>query len=223
MPTLATSGFNIPDTPRSRTTASLRAPMTRTVHKVSETSGARAAEAPVGGGRPFPALRPGERARGGRFERALARAGKQRAAAEGGDGSAAGSPGGGGVMAPWSRPEGPASPEARRTHGSPRAEPAAPCRVLVGWGAGGAEARLSIGSGPLAGAEIHLREGPGGVEAALLTRTLSSRQTLALAMEEVGKRLKQKGHDLRVGWAAPSDSPAEDAGPPGQYSPRKAR
>jgi hypothetical protein len=97
----------------------------------------------------------------------------------------------------WQRHEGPA-----------RAPPRAPItpvgsqdRLLIGFGAGGAEARLRIGGGPLAGAEIHLRQGPGGqlaIEATVLTRLESSRQTLSLAMEEVARRLARRGYTLRI-------------------------
>jgi hypothetical protein len=78
--------------------------------------------------------------------------------------------------------------------------PAAPVveRLLLGFGPQGAEVRLRIGHGPLAGAEIHLRQLPGGVEAMVLTRVESSRQTLAVAMEEVARRLQRKGYAFRA-------------------------
>jgi hypothetical protein len=71
-------------------------------------------------------------------------------------------------------------------------------RLLVGRGPAGAEARLSIDAGPLAGTIIHLRESPRGIEAAVLTTVASSRQTLLLALDEVARRLREKGHTLAL-------------------------
>jgi hypothetical protein len=104
--------------------------------------------------------------------------------------------------------------------GPPRAPPPPRCpaptsaveRLLVGSGPQGAEVRLRIGHGPLAGAEIHLRNLPGGVEAVVLTRVESSRQTLAVAMEEVARRLQRKGYALRVEARDPPTAPAGDRG-----------
>ena len=73
-----------------------------------------------------------------------------------------------------------------------------PARVLLGHGPTGAEARVSISTGPLSGAEIHLRMGPNGVEAAFLTQVASSRQTLVKVMDEVARRLRQRGQNLQV-------------------------
>jgi hypothetical protein len=104
------------------------------------------------------------------------------------------------VNVQWVRPEGPTRVEAAR-----RRELAGPVdganpmhRLLIGQGPGGAEARLSITVGPLAGAEIHLTHGPDGVHAVVLTQGASSRQTLASAMDEVAKRLKEKGHKIDI-------------------------
>jgi hypothetical protein len=79
-------------------------------------------------------------------------------------------------------------------------------RVFVGEGVSGPEARLQITRGTLTGAEIQLRIGPCGVEAALLTRSESSRQTLCLAMQEVAHRLRKKGFVLRVSARLPARS-----------------
>src|SRR4051794_37432516 len=103
--------------------------------------------------------------------------------------------------APWRLPQVPEGP--------PRAPPSrAPLpgasltpgdRLLVGVGR--QEARLQIAHGPLAGSEIQLRVVPGGVEALVLTPGQCSRQTLASAMEEIARRLADKG--LRFRAAAP--------------------
>jgi hypothetical protein len=102
---------------------------------------------------------------------------------------------------PWARPEGPARPEAPRQLPSPPPGTEAYHRLLMGQGPAGAEARLSITQGPLAGLQIHLTHGSGGVQAAVLTQGASSRQTLVSAMDQVAQRLRQKGHnlDLRFG------------------------
>jgi hypothetical protein len=97
------------------------------------------------------------------------------------------------ALAPWQRCEGPPRP---RAMARPPPVAATGDRLLVS--AGGVEARLRIGSGPLAGAEIHLRQGAGGIDAIVLTRIESSRQTLSVAMEEVARRLQRKGHVLRT-------------------------
>jgi hypothetical protein len=101
------------------------------------------------------------------------------------------------LLAPWQIQEGPPRALPPRPLGA--ALPAAALeRLLVGVGPRGAEARLRIGHGPLAGAEIHLRHLPGGIEAVVLTRVECSRQTLAVAMEEVARRLQRKGYAFRV-------------------------
>jgi hypothetical protein len=83
-------------------------------------------------------------------------------------------------------------------------------RLLMGFGPDGAQVRLQIGGGALAGSEIHLRQGPGGIDALVLTRVESSRQTLALAMDEVARRLHRKGHVLRSESADPGDRDGRD-------------
>jgi hypothetical protein len=103
----------------------------------------------------------------------------------------------------WTRPEGPRL-EGEARPAAPANQPLSPAatdRLLVGRGPAGAEARLSINEGLLAGTEIHLRVGPGGVHATVLTGPASSRQTLAAAMEEVARRLRARGRTLTVGWA----------------------
>jgi hypothetical protein len=66
---------------------------------------------------------------------------------------------------------------------------------LIGSGPDGAEARIRIGSGALAGAEIQLSTASAGhvVEARLLTHAASSRQTLSLVMDEIRLRLRDRG------------------------------
>jgi hypothetical protein len=120
------------------------------------------------------------------------------------------------VNVQWARPEGPGRVEAaRRRDLAGPVEGANPMhKLLVGKGVNGHEARLSITTGPLAGAEIHLTHGPNGVHAVVLTEGASSRQTLASAMDEVAKRLKDKGHKLDIkmsgAGAAQREQPAEE-------------
>ncbi len=85
-------------------------------------------------------------------------------------------------------------------------------RVLIGNAGGDAEARIRIGAGALAGAEIRLTTTAGSpaVTAQLLTPTAGSRQTLFVAMEEIRLRLRDKGIALAssVGRSRPeSDGP----------------
>jgi hypothetical protein len=108
----------------------------------------------------------------------------------------------------WARPEGPARVEAAsrvlptELEGMEKMH-----RLLIGQGPAGAEARLAITDGPLAGAQIHLRTGPGGIQAAVSSSTESSRQTLVTAMDEVARRMKEKGHRLTVRLAPPPTRP----------------
>jgi hypothetical protein len=73
-------------------------------------------------------------------------------------------------------------------------------RVLIGACGDGAEARIRIGGGVLAGTEIRLHTAPGGsvVEAQLLTRVDGSRQTLSVVMDAIAVRLRGKGIALQV-------------------------
>ena len=87
-------------------------------------------------------------------------------------------------------------------------------RVLIGSAGGEAEARIRIGAGALAGAEIRLTTTAGSqaVTAQLLTPTAGSRQTLFLAMEEIRLRLRDKGIALAssVGRSgSESDAPSD--------------
>jgi hypothetical protein len=100
--------------------------------------------------------------------------------------------------APWARPEGPARPEAPRQLPSPAPGAEVYHKLLMGQGPAGAEARLSITQGPLAGLQIQLTHGPAGLQAAVLTQGASSRQTLVSAMDQIAQRLRQKGHNLDV-------------------------
>jgi hypothetical protein len=104
----------------------------------------------------------------------------------------------------WERPEGPARVEG--------AGPLSPLelegmermhRLMVGQGPNGAEARLAITDGPMAGAHIHLKTGPGGIEATVSTTNNSARQTLVNAMDEVARRMKDRGHKLTVDMKPP--------------------
>src|SRR5450432_533646 len=101
------------------------------------------------------------------------------------------------VMAGWFRGE-PAQRAATAPTVAPTARPAEPPkvdRILIADGGGESEARIRIGSGALAGAEIRLTAAPGSpaVAAELLTRTEGSRQTLSVAMDEIRLRLRSKG------------------------------
>jgi hypothetical protein len=104
----------------------------------------------------------------------------------------------------WQRPEGAAQAEGAgrlspmELEGMERMH-----RLMVGQGPNGAEARLAITDGPMAGAHIHLKTGPGGLEASVSTTNNSSRQTLVSAMDEVARRMKDKGHQLKVDMKPP--------------------
>ncbi|HEY0713470.1 MAG TPA: hypothetical protein VGF45_12405 [Polyangia bacterium] len=115
----------------------------------------------------------------------------------------------------WSRPEGPTRPD-RPQRELPQPLPGVDPvhQLLIGKRPNGAEARMRISVGPLAGTEIHLREGPGGIQAAILTQNASSRQTLSSAMEAVAQRLKDKGHrlDVRIDGRAMDGRAAFDHG-----------
>ena len=88
-------------------------------------------------------------------------------------------------------------------------------RVLIGNAGGEAEARIRIGAGALAGAEIRLTTTAGSqaVTAQLLTPTAGSRQTLFVAMEEIRLRLRDKGIALAssVGRSRPGSDGPDDA------------
>ena len=117
----------------------------------------------------------------------------------------------GAAPASWSadlfRPAGPA-----RAPGTASAASAPPAvdRVLIGAGSGGAEARIRIAGGALGGSEIRLVSAPGGgsIEAEILTSVAGSRQTLVGAMDEIRRRLREKGIALSTARArqAPSST-----------------
>jgi hypothetical protein len=105
----------------------------------------------------------------------------------------------------YSRREGPGSEPVARAAVPPQLEVAGAHRLLVGRGPGGAEARLTIDAGPLAGSLIHLREGAGGIEAAVSSQVASTRQILVAAMDQVASRLRDRGHALKVQVQAERD------------------
>lgn len=128
----------------------------------------------------------------------------------------------GAVLGGWFRPESTRPPVSAAR---PGAAPSAADRVLLGARGDVAEARIRIGTGPLAGTELSVSAGPGArlVEAALLTCSAGSRQTLSLAMEEIRARLRAKGIVLTTGPSSQAGSrgrgfPSDDetgALPPG--------
>ncbi|HLK90162.1 MAG TPA: hypothetical protein VKZ18_09725 [Polyangia bacterium] len=74
------------------------------------------------------------------------------------------------------------------------AAPARIDRLLLGEVDGAAEARIRIAAGTLAGAEIRLTvAGAHAVTAQLLTPGAGSRETLSMVMEEIRRRLRDKG------------------------------
>jgi hypothetical protein len=103
----------------------------------------------------------------------------------------------GATMAGWFRAEVSVGPPSRTPA---TAAPRPVDRVLIGGAGDSAEARIHIGTGALAGTEIHLQAAPGGgvIEAQLLTRVDGSRQTLSVVMDEIAVRLRGKGISLHV-------------------------
>jgi hypothetical protein len=106
-------------------------------------------------------------------------------------------------------------PPAKAPSAAATAPPARVDRVLVGTVGGDAEARIRIGAGALAGAEIRLTAAAGSaaVTAQLLTPGAGSRQTLSVAMEEIRLRLRDKGIALAssVARGRPAGDPRRDA------------
>ncbi len=100
------------------------------------------------------------------------------------------------IQTPWSRPEAPPTPPLSPRR--PPETPPTPPRVFMGRGPDGAEARLAISSGPLAGTEIHLRESSRLVSATILTRATASGQSVSRALDEVARRLSTKGVAFRA-------------------------
>ena len=123
------------------------------------------------------------------------------------------------AMAGWFRPES-AVASASRSATVAGASAARPVdRVLVGSGPDGAEARIRIGAGALAGTEIQLSSGAAGhiVEARLLTHAATSRQTLSLVMDEIRSRLRDRGIILSTqAGGARSVVPPSDGDPAGE-------
>jgi hypothetical protein len=76
-------------------------------------------------------------------------------------------------------------------------------RILIASGHGTPQARIQIGAGQLAGSEIHLALAGTRIEAQVLTRNESSRQTLVAAMDAVREKLKARGR--LVGKASTGD------------------
>ncbi len=112
------------------------------------------------------------------------------------------------AMAGWFRPESSAAPAPRAMGVAAASAPRPVDRVLVGAGPDGAQARIRIGAGALAGTEIQLSTGAAGhaVEAQLLTHAASSRQTLSLVMDEIRLRLRDRG--IVLSTKVPAGRPA---------------
>ena len=96
----------------------------------------------------------------------------------------------------------------------PPAPPSKIDRILVGDVGGEVQARIRIGSGELAGAEIRLTSAPGSraVAAEFLTRTECLRQTLSVAMNELRLRLRSKGIALAATATRPRHPDGHGAG-----------
>jgi hypothetical protein len=113
------------------------------------------------------------------------------------------------ALAGWFRSE--STSGAAPTAAPPRAPAVAAARtvdrILIGSGPDGAQARIRIGAGALAGTEIQLSSSAAGraVEAQLLTHTASSRQTLSVVLDEIRSRLQDRGIVLSA-KAAPARS-----------------
>ena len=99
----------------------------------------------------------------------------------------------GAAIAGWFRAESSAAGRSAATAVS--SAPRAVDRILIGADREGAQARIRIGAGALAGTEIQLSSGAAGhiVEACLLTHAATSRQTLSLVMDEIRLRLRERG------------------------------
>ena len=99
------------------------------------------------------------------------------------------------ALAGWFRSESAARPAVAKAAGAAGVTASrAVNRVLIGSGPDGAQARIRIGAGALAGTEIHLSTASGqAVEARLLTHAASSRQTLSVVMDEIRSRLRDRG------------------------------
>ena len=122
------------------------------------------------------------------------------------------------AMAGWFRPE--SMPGDLPTAAPGRAAGVGAARavdwILIGSGPDGAQARIRIGAGALAGTEIQLSSPAAGrtVEAQLLTHAASSRQTLSVALDEIRSRLRDRGIVLSA-KASPGRSTARTSEPAG--------
>src|SRR2546423_1716887 len=182
MPRVRGTAWNIADRNRMRTTAMCRRPMTAQMPRVDDVL----LEPPVHKDAPDAAAGEGGSKGGQLFEAKLT---AQRSPCVGGMADAAAP-----AVEVAGAPAGRAAEGAGGGAGAPPVPAGAVERLLLGQGPQGAEVRLRIGQGPLAGTEIHLRQLPGGIEAVVLTRVECSRQTLAVAMAEVARRLQRKGY-----------------------------
>jgi len=99
----------------------------------------------------------------------------------------------GAAIAGWFRAESSAGRPSTAT--AVTSAPRAVDRILIGADREGAQARIRIGAGALAGTEIQLSSGGAGhiVEARLLTHAATSRHTLSSVMDEIRLRLRQRG------------------------------
>ena len=77
-------------------------------------------------------------------------------------------------------------------------------RILLGSGPDGAQARIRIGGGALAGTEIQLCSAGRLIEAQLLTHAATSRQTLSVVLDEIRARLRDRGIVLATKAPSPS-------------------
>jgi hypothetical protein len=122
------------------------------------------------------------------------------------------------ALAAWFRPESAAAPGGVPASGRAAGVAAAQAvdRILIGAGPDGAQARIRIGAGALAGTELQLSSGAAAhtVEARLLTHAASSRQTLSVVLDEIRSRLRDKGIVLStaVPAARPRPHPRDAAG-----------
>ena len=122
------------------------------------------------------------------------------------------------AMAGWFRPEpmAGATPTAAPGRAAAVGVASAVDRILMGSGPDGAQARIRIGAGALAGTEIQLSSAASGriVEAQLLTHAASSRQTLSVVLDEIRSRLRDRGIVLSA-KAPPRRSKARTSEPAG--------
>jgi len=118
----------------------------------------------------------------------------------------------GAAIAGWFRAE--ASAAGRSVATAISSAPRAVDRILIGGDREGAQARIRIGAGALAGTEIQLSSGGAGhiVEARLLTHAATSGQTLSLVMDEIRLRLRERGIVLSTRASSPRPLSQADVG-----------